>query len=151
MINVPDKPASKKTRRWPMWAVIRTSGHGSIVATAPDAPNAKLRAAIAYSRNDRVDYECWWTQNQRKHNLVLARVIVETHTYLSTPYPRWTDTSKPREARCEWDTGGLVECQCNNIGKHVMQGRRLCGLHLKTAQRTGELRVIVSAQKVTST
>lgn len=46
MIHTADKPASKAVRRWPMWAVIRTAGVGSIVVTAHDAPNAKLRTAI---------------------------------------------------------------------------------------------------------
>ena len=145
MITMPDKPVSKKTRRWPMWAVIRTAGSGSIVATAPDAPNAKLRAAIAYTRDDRVDYKRWWTLNQHKHALVLARIMVEVPMYRGTEYPGW-NRKQPAE-RCEWDTGGLVECQCHNLGKHTTQGRRLCGTHLNIAQRSGELRLIAPLPK----
>ncbi len=145
MITLPDKPASKKTRRWPMWAVIRTYGHGSIVATAPDAPNAKLRAAIVYTKDDRVNYEQWWSLSHEKHRLVLAKVVVEAPTYRSTTHQGWA--SRPHEERCEWDTGGLVECQCRNLGKHTTQGRRICGTHLNIARRTGELKLIVKGKK----
>ena len=142
MITAPDKPVSKKTRRQPMWAVIRTAGAGSIVVTASDAPNAKLRAAIVYTRDDRVDYERWWALNQHKHALVLARIMVEVPTYRGTEYPGWN--KKDPSDRCEWDMGGLVERQCNNTAKiEMIEGRRLCCVHSDMAKRTGELRLIV--------
>lgn len=141
MITVPDKPVSKKTRRWPMWAVIRTAGGGSIVAAAPDANNAKLRAAFSYTHDNRVDYERWWTLNQHKHALVLARIMVEVPTYRGTAYPGWN--RKDPSVRCEWDMGGLVEHQCNNTTKiEIVEGRRLCCVHSAMAKRTGELRLI---------
>ena len=148
MITIPDKPVSKKTRRWPMWAVIRTAGAGSIVATAHDASNAMLRAAVAYTHDNHVDYKRWWTLNQQKHALVLARIVVEAPTYRDTTHQGWA--SKPPAERCEWDTGGLVECQCHNLGKHTSQGRRLCGTHLNIAQRSGELRLITPLPKGTN-
>lgn len=145
MIHVPDKPASKKTRRWPMWAVIRTAGAGSIIATDHDAPNAKLRAAIMYTRDYLVDFERWWGLNQHKHDLVLARIMVEVPTYRGAEYPSWH--RKDPSVRCEWDTGGLVERQCHNLGKHTQQGRLLCSTHLHIAQRGGELRLIAPLTK----
>ena len=128
-----------------MWAVIRTAGAGSIIATDHDAPNAKLRAAIMYTRDDRVDYDRWWELNQHKHALVLARIMVEVPTYRGTEYPGWN--RKQPATRCEWDTGGLVERQCNNLGKHTQQGRLLCSTHLNIAQRSGELRLIAPLTK----
>ena len=146
MIHTADKPASKAVRRWPMWAVIRTAGVGSIVVTAHDAPNAKLRAAIAYTHDNRADYESWWTMNSVKHGLVLTRITVEVPTYRGTEYSAWS--RKPRSERCEWDMGGLVEHQCNNMTKiEIIEGRRLCCVHRAMAERTGEMRLIVPLKK----
>lgn len=146
MIALPDKPASKAMRRQAMWAVIRTDGRGSIVSTAPDAPNAKLRAAIAYTRDDRLDYDRWWTLNQHRHRLVLARITVEVPTYRSTTHHGWT--AKDPADRCEWDTGGLVEVQCHNTHKHTTpEGRKLCGAHHKMSIATGEMKLIVPIRK----
>lgn len=109
------------------------------------AKRQAARAAVAYTHDNRVDHERWWTLNQNKHALVLARIMVEVPTYRGTTHQGWT--SKPPAERCEWDTGGLVECQCHNLGKHTSQGRRLCGTHLNIAQRSGELRLIAPLPK----
>jgi hypothetical protein len=135
------KPVSKKTRMHTYWAVIRTDGYGEIVASAYDIPNAILRAACRYTRNDFVDCEKWWHDNAKKKHLIVTQIEVRAQTFRSTPHPGWNP--KPVESRCEWDRGGLVEIQCDNAGKHITQGRRLCTVHLKKAQRDEQLRLIV--------
>jgi hypothetical protein len=137
-------PVSSRPRTYTYWVVIRTDGHGEVVSSAYDLPNAILRAACLYTRNDFVDWQKWWVENADKKHLIVTKAEVRVQTFRSTPHPGWNPT--PMESRCEWDRGGLVEIQCENTGKHITQGRRLCTMHLKKAQRDGELRLIAPWQ-----
>lgn len=135
---------SKRVRKRQLWAVFCNQGLGGIVATATDKANAKLRAVIHVTGNQRIDFEAWWNENARKRHWRLVKISVEVPEYLSTPYPGWNNYP-PADQRCEWDTGFLTAEQCKNRSSVFQQGRRLCKSHLAKAQRDGECNFITAS------
>lgn len=129
------------------WAVIRAEGAGHIEAVSHSRDNAILAYVHRYALNEPgfslKDWRNWWKINARKKNLVCQKIQIVTEHIPSNSYNGWTKAaSKPN--RCEWDTGKDTICaqQCASFGKHVVDGHRLCGLHLKSYQRHNKLLLV---------
>ncbi|WP_157497454.1 hypothetical protein [Diaphorobacter sp. J5-51] len=123
------------------WAVIRIEGAGHIEEVAHDRANAILRYCWRrISQQPSFDFEAWWKENSKKKHLVCQKIRVSTQHITGVPHPGWRRPT-PKADRCEWDMGHATICaqQCEVEGKHVVEGHRLCGLHLKTYQRRGQL------------
>lgn len=129
-----------------MWAVIRIEGAGHIEALAGDRDNAILKYCWhRISKDPGHDWKRWWSENAKKKNLVCVKIKIVTPHLPGVPYPGWRRPT-PKADRCEWDMGHKTICiqQCEAPGKHIVEGRRLCGVHVKAHQRGGELKVIAA-------
>lgn len=137
---MPDK-LKVKTVTIEQWAVIRIEGAGHIESIAHDRSNAILRYCWhRVSKDAGFNHDHWWGENAKKKHLVCQKVQVTTAHILGVPFPGWQRPT-PKKSRCEWDMGHETICirQCQSQGKHLVDGHRLCGLHLKTYQRKGKL------------
>lgn len=129
------------------WAVIRIEGAGHIEVVAHDRENAMLRYCWhRVSKDAGFDFKAWWRENAKKKHLICQKIKVSTAHIPGVPYSGWQRPT-PKESRCEWDMGHDTICiqQCEASGKHMVDGHRLCGLHLKTYQRRGELLLATKA------
>lgn len=131
------------------WAVIRIEGAGHIEAIAHDRENAILRYCWKrVSQQGSFDFKGWWRDNAKSKKLVCQKIRVTTKHIPGVPYPGWHRPT-PKESRCEWDMGHDSICiqQCDMEGKHMVDGHRLCGVHLKTHERHGKLLLATGGQK----
>ena len=122
------------------WAVIRIEGGGYIEVIAHDRINAIVRYCWHHvSKNVDFDHDLWWRENAKKKHLVCQKIHISTAHIPGVPSPGWHRPT-PIEQRCEWDKGHDTICiqQCEIEGKHLVEGHRLCGVHLKTYQRHGK-------------
>ena len=114
------------------WAVIRIEGAGHIEVVAHDRENAMLRYCWhRVSKDASFDFKAWWRENAKKKHLICQKIKVSTAHIPGVPYSGWQRPT-PKESRCEWDMGHDTICiqQCEAPGKHMVDGHRLCGLHL---------------------
>jgi hypothetical protein len=124
------------------WTVIRIEGAGHIESIAHDRNNAILRYCWhRVSKDTGFDHEQWWRDNAKKKHLACQKKVqVSTAHIPGVPYSGWHRPT-PKEIRCEWDMGHETICiqRCEAPGKYMVDGHRLCGVHLKTYQRHGKL------------
>ncbi|MDH6186746.1 hypothetical protein [Polaromonas sp. CG_23.6] len=123
------------------WAVIHIEGRGHIRFVSHDRANAILGYAWKY-RDGRpgFDFETWWKENAKAKKLVCQKIQVTTKHIPGVPYSGWHKPT-PQATCCEWDKGHDAICsvQCENEGKQIVEGHRLCGVHVKTYERHGKL------------
>lgn len=131
------------------WAVIRIQGAGHVEAVSYNRANAILTYTWSYiSKEPGFDFEHWWKANAKKKHLVCRKIRITAEHIPGVRYSGWQRPT-PEAQRCEWDMGHDTICiqQCEIEGKHIIDGHRLCGVHLKAFERHGKLMLATGKAK----